>query len=130
MQGRCRRRLLAGLVVVIIAGGYGSWAVWRLGQRGGDSQSFDQPLVQLAARLTSLPEALRGARAQTYREQYLMAVIGHQRDTMLGLTVLILRMIGTVTAAGLGLILLTAGSTEWEIRSETPETAVPVVAEP
>ena len=35
-----------------------------------------------------------------------------------GLTLLALRLILAVTAGGFGLILLTAGSTEWEIRSE------------
>ena len=117
-RGRCRHRLLAGLLVLIVAGAYGTWAAWRLGKRGDDLRAFDQPLVRLASSLTSLPEPLKGARAQTGREHYLMSVIGHQRDTMLGLTLLVLRMIVIVTAAGIGLTLLTAGSIEWEIRSE------------
>lgn len=109
---------MAGLLVLVLAAAYGTWAAWRLGERGGDARAFDRPIVELAQRLTSLPEALRGARPQTQREVYLMAVIGHQQDTMRGLTVLVLRMILTVTVAGLGLVLLTAASTEWEIRSE------------
>jgi hypothetical protein len=37
----------------------------------------------------------------------------------IALTVLMLRMVAAATAGGIGLVLLTAGSTEWELRSET-----------
>ena len=40
-----------------------------------------------------------------------------QQDLLFGITVLLLRLVVTGTVAGVGLILLTAGSTEWELRS-------------
>jgi hypothetical protein len=52
------------------------------------------------------------------RELYLAAVITDQQDVMLGLVLFILRMIAAITSGGLGLVLVTAGATEWEVRSE------------
>ena len=69
------------------------------------------------------PVHLRAYVPQNDRELYLAAVISDQHDMINGLTVLALRLILAGTAGGFGLILLTAGSTEWEIRSEArPES--------
>lgn len=52
------------------------------------------------------------------RELYLVTVISDQQDTMFGLTLLVLRMILALTIGGFGLVLMTAGATEWEVLSE------------
>jgi hypothetical protein len=119
LRGRCRLCLIAGLVALTLAGSHGIWAARRFGRRGSDAQAFDQPLVRLAAQLTHPPAGLRGIEPRNNEELYLVTVISDQQDTLFGLTVFVLRMIGTVTAAGIGLVLLTAGATEWEIRSAT-----------
>lgn len=49
----------------------------------------------------------------------------HRQDALFGMTVLALRLIVALTVAGLGLVLLTAGSTEWELRSELAATSTP-----
>jgi hypothetical protein len=54
---------------------------------------------------------------------YLATVISDQHDMINGLTVLALRMVLALTAGGFGLVLLTAGSTEWELRSEVGSEA-------
>jgi hypothetical protein len=117
-QGRCRVRLLAGLFLLVLAVGYASFAGQRLSGRGNDDKGFDTPLIRLAHALTPLPVPMRGIQPQNDRELYLIAVISDQQDVMFGLTALVLRMIGSVVIGGVGLVLLAAGSTEWEIRSE------------
>ena len=102
-----------------MAAGYGLYAGQRFSRRNRDERAFDQPLVRLGRGLTPAPVHLRSVTPQNARELYLVTVISDQQDVMFGLTVLVLRMIATLTAGGLGLVLLTAGSTEWEIRSET-----------
>ena len=119
LRGTCRRRLVAGLMLMAVAVGYGMYAGQRLGQRGSDDHVLDQPLVRMARSMTPLPRHLGTIEPQNNRELYLVTVISDQQDVMFGLTLLILRMIVALTAGGFGLVLLVAGSTEWEIRSET-----------
>ena len=118
LRGRWRRRLLGGLVLLAAAAAYAGFAGAQMARRGGDDLAFDQPLVRMAARMNPPPAHLRAYAPQNGREVYLAAVISDQHDMINGLTVLALRLILAVTAGGCGLILLTAGSTEWEIRSE------------
>jgi hypothetical protein len=120
LRGRCRRRLVAGLLVMVLAAAYGSWAGGRFSRRGADTHVVDWPVVLVAARLTGLPAALRGVQPQNDRELYLLAVITDQQDVMFGMTLFMLRMIATLTVGGTGIVLIAAGSTEWELRSHTP----------
>jgi len=119
LRGRCRRRIIAGLLLLAVAAAYGAFAGLRMGRRGADQHAFDQPLVRLAQRIVPPPVHLSQYEPQNERELYLVTVISDQQDLLHGLTALVLRMIVSITAGGLGLVLLTAGSTEWEIRSET-----------
>ena len=121
LQGRCRRRLAVGLIMMAVAMAYGAWAGSHFGHRGPDTRALDWPVVQVAARLTGLPTAVSGIRPHDDRELYLLAVITDQHDMMFGMTVFMLRMIATLTVGGLGIALIAAGSTEWELRSRTPE---------
>jgi hypothetical protein len=118
LGGRCRRRIFAGLALLAVAAAYGSFAGLRMARRGADERAFDQPLVRLAQRMIPPPVHLRQYEPQNDRELYLVTVISDQQDLLHGLTALVLRVIASLTAGGLGLVLLTAGSTEWEIRSE------------
>jgi hypothetical protein len=118
LAGRCRRRLAAGLVLLALSGGIAFFAGRQFAHRGADLRAPDQPLVRLAADLTRAPDAVRALEPRDDRELYLLAVISDQRDMLFGLTVLILRAIVALTVGGLGIVLLTAGSTEWEIRTE------------
>ena len=118
LRGRCRLRIIVGLLLLAVAAGYAVYAGQRFGWRGNDDKGFDTPLVHLAHRITLAPLHLRSVQPQNNRELYLITVISDQQDVMFGLTALVLRMIATLTVAGVGLVLLTAGSTEWEIRSE------------
>ena len=120
LRGRCRRRLVTGLLMTALAVSYGSWAGGRFGRRGADTHVFDWPVVRVAARLTGLPAGMRGAQPQNDRELYLFAVITDQQDVMFGMTLFMLRMIATLTVGGLGMVLIAAGSTEWELRSRVP----------
>ena len=117
LHGRCRIRIAAGLIILVAAAGYAWYAGARFGTRSDDARVFDQPLVRLGHALTP-PPPLRGISPLNDRELYLVTVISDQQDIVFGLTMLVLRMIASATAAGIGLVLLTAGSTEWEIRSE------------
>lgn len=119
LRGACRRRLIAGLVLLALALGYGIYAGRQFGRRGSDAHVLDQPLVRAARGLTPAPRHLRSIEPANDRELYLVTVISDQQDVTFGLTLLILRTIVALTLGGLGLVLLTAGSTEWEIRSET-----------
>lgn len=123
LKGRCRRRLLGGLVLLAAAAAYAWFAGAHMARRGADDHAFDQPLVRVAAGMNPPPQHLWAYAPQNGREEYLAAVIRDQQDMINGLTLLALRVILAVTAGGFGLILLTAGSTEWEIRSEAaPES--------
>jgi hypothetical protein len=117
LEGRCRRRLTAGLVLLLVAAAYAVFAGLHMARRGADDHGFDRPLVRLAQRLNPPPVHLRQYLPQNDRELYLYTAVSDQRDLSIGLTALALRMIAVMTAGGLGLVLLTAGSTEWEIRS-------------
>jgi len=116
-HGRCRRNLLIGLALVALAAAYAIWGGQRFSTRGADAKAFDQVIVQFGGRIVGQPMHLRGLTPQNDRELYLLTVISDQRDVMVGLTILILRMILALSAGGLGMVLLTAGATEWEIRS-------------
>jgi len=118
LRGRCRRNLLGGLVLLLVALAYGIWAGNRFRSRGADATAFDQPIVRAAAGMVTAPPHLRTVKPQNDREVYLMAVVSDQHDVMLGLLVILLRLIVALTIGGLGLVLTTAGATEWEIRSE------------
>jgi hypothetical protein len=117
-RGRCRRNLLVGLVVFVLAGLYGTWAAHRFAARSDDTHAFDRALTQLAQPMVRQPAQLRTIEPRNITELYLMSIISDQRNALAGITVLMLRCIFALTAAGLGLVLLTAGATEWEVRSE------------
>ena len=123
LTGRCRARLAVGLLVLAIAIGYGLFAGQRFAHRSNDEKVFDQPLVRLGHALTPLPFDMSRFTPQSDRELYMAAVITDQQDINFGLTMLVLRMIVALTIGGIGLVLLTAGSTEWEVRSELPVDA-------
>jgi hypothetical protein len=118
LRGRCRRHLVTGVLILAATAAYAWFAGAHMARRGSDERAFDQPLVRLASRMNPLPVHLLQYQPQNDREFYLATVIKDQRDMITGLTVLMLRMIVALTAGGIGLVLLTAGSTEWEIRSE------------
>jgi hypothetical protein len=117
LRGRVRRRLLAGLVLLVAAGGHSIWAAQHLAVRNSDERAFDQVLVSAARSVTALPAPVRALAPQSGRELYLKAVLTDQQDLMFGMALFMLRMIVTVTVAFLGMVLVTAASTEWEIRS-------------
>lgn len=117
-RGRCRRRLLTGLVLMALAVTYGAFAGHRFGRRGSDHAAIDQPLVRMALAMNPQPRHLSSVTPQNNRELYLVTVISDQQDVLFGLTLLILRMIITLTVGGIGVVLVAGGSTEWEVRSE------------
>jgi hypothetical protein len=117
LRGRCRFRIIAGLLLLLIAAGYGAYAGQRFGSRGNDERALDSALARVGHALTPPPVHMGGITPLNDRELYLVTVISDQQDVMFGLTMLILRGIATLTIAGVGLVLLTAGSTEWELRS-------------
>jgi len=118
LNRRARRRLGGGFVLLLAALAYAGFAGFNMARRGADERAFDQPLVRLAVRMNPLPPHLFMYEPQTEREIYLAAAFRDQRDMAIALTALVLRLIGAVTAGGFGVILMTAGSIEWEIRSE------------
>jgi hypothetical protein len=122
LRGRCRRNLIVGLALMLISLVYGSWGAWHFGQRGPDVAAFDQPVVAAATRMVPPPLHLKTIVPDNSRELYLATVISDQQDVMYGLAVFILRMIAAITFGGLGLVLVTAGATEWEVRSELATT--------
>lgn len=118
-HGRCRRRLLAGLVLLALAAAYAAYGARQFGRRGADGSAFDRAVVvRLAHAMTPPPVHLRGIEPSNSRELYLLTVIADQQDVLTGLTVLLLRLIPAVTLGVLGMVLVTGGSTEWEVRSE------------
>lgn len=118
LRGRCKRRIVAGLILLLVAALYATYAGQRFGTRGNDDGVFDQQLARLGHLMTPPPVHMRSISPQNERELYLVTVVKDQQDITFGLTMLVLRMIATLTVGGIGLVLLTAGSTEWEIRSE------------
>ena len=131
-HGRCRRNLLVGLVFFLLAAGYGSWAAYRFASGDDGEHTFDRALVRLAAPMIREPIHLRSVHPRNITEFYLLSVIADDRDALVGMTVLVLRVIIALTAGGLGLVLLTAGATEWEIRSEVsgaPASVAPVAGQ-
>ena len=117
--GRCRRRLLTGLVLMLLAAGYGIHAARRFATRGADLSAFDAPVVvPLAQSLVPQPADLQRMEPTNTRELYLMAVISDQQDVLTGLVVLALRLIPALTVGALGIVLVAGGSIEWEVRSE------------
>ena len=117
-RSHARTRLLIGLVLLVIGLGYGSWAALRFGIRGADAVGFDRPIVDAARSLVPAPLVTQTMRPTNNRELVMMGAVFGQHDTVVGLTVLLLRLIAALTVVGFGLVLLTAGSTEWEVRSE------------
>jgi hypothetical protein len=117
-RGRCRRNLLTGLALMLLGCVYGGWGAHQFGQRGADRWAFDQPLVRTAQQMVPPPTHLKNVWPENDRELYLSAVITDQQDVMFGLVLLILRMILALTSGGLGLVLVAAGATEWEVRTE------------
>lgn len=120
-RGRCRRNLVAGLILFVLAGTYGTWAAYRFASDDDGAHAFDRVIVRAAPPMIRQPPHLRGIRPRNITELYLVSVISDQRDALVGMTVLALRGIVALTALGLGLVLLTAGATEWEVRSEVRE---------
>jgi hypothetical protein len=118
LRGRCRRRLAAGLLLLLLAAGHALWAGRHLSMRGSDDSAFDRYFVSAAREITAVPGPVRDLTPASNRELYLKAVITDQQDLAFGVTLFMLRMIVTLTVGGLGMVLLTAGSIEWEIRSE------------
>ena len=111
--------------MLLVAGGHAIWAANHLSVRGSDDRAFDQVLVSAARSVTALPEQALALTPQTDRELYLKAVVTDQQDLMFGMALFMLRMIVTVTIGGLGMVLLTAASTEWEIRSNRQPKPLP-----
>jgi len=118
LHSRARTRLLVGLVLLVIGLGYGSWAALRFGIRGGAASGFDRPIVNVARSLVPAPFVTQTMRPTNNRELVMMSTVFAQHDTVTGFAVLLLRLIAALTVVGFGLVLLTAGSTEWEVRSE------------
>ena len=118
LNRRARRRLAGGFALLLAALAYAGLAGFNMARRGADERAFDQPLVRLAVRMNPLPQHLFMYEPQTEREIYLAAAFRDQRDMSIALTALVLRLIAAVTAGGFGVILMTAGSIEWELRSD------------
>jgi hypothetical protein len=118
LNTRARRRLVGGLVLLLGALVYAAYAGSTLARRGADERAVDRPLVRLAVGMNPLPAHLSMYEPRTERELYLAAAFRDERDMSIALTAFVLRMILSVTAGGFGLILMTAGSIEWELRSE------------
>lgn len=117
LSGRTRRNLFGGLLLLAAGLGYGTWAIARLASRGAEPHAFDVPVIRVASTLVIPPDVRPAFTPTTDDETYLLAVITDQQDILFGLTVLLLRLVVAGTVAGLGLVLLTAGATEWEVRS-------------
>ena len=119
LNRRARWRLLAGLALLFLSLGYALWAGRRLGEPGLEGAAVDRPVIGVASRMTApLRRYLPEGEPKTDDEMLLRAVVRDQQDVVFGLTVLVLRLVVASTIGGLGLVLLTAGSTEWELRSE------------
>lgn len=122
-RGRARVRVLAGFGIMVLGLAYGSWAAGRLGHRGAERAAFDQPIVRAAGQIVWAPDRLPDLRPQTSNEVLLLALVRDQQDMVFGLTLLLFRAILALTVGGLGMVLLTAGSTEWELASRVHDDA-------
>lgn len=110
--------MIGGLLLLALASTHGLWAARHLAVRGSDARAFDQVLVRAAREAAPLPALVERITPQNDNELYLKAVITDQQDLMFATVLFVLRMVVTVTLSLLGMVLLTAGSIEWEIRSE------------
>ena len=119
LNTRARWRLLGGLALLFVSLAYGTWAARRLAMPGGEDTAVDRPLVHVATRLNAPLQVRVEGEPKTDDEYYLRVLVRDQADVMLAMTVLILRLGIAGACAGFGLVLLTAGSTEWELRSES-----------
>ena len=117
-HSQARTRLLTGLVLLVIGLGYGSWAALRFGIRGSDAVGFDRPIVDAARSLVPAPVVTQTMRPTNNRELVMMGAVFGQHDTVVGSYCAAVAVIAALTVVGFGLVLLTAGSTEWEVRSE------------
>ena len=119
LNRRARWRMLAGLALLFLSLAYATVAGKGLGQPGLEADALDRPVVRMASTLTApLRRFVPGGEPRTEDERLLRALVRDQQDVVLGLTVLLLRLVVASTVGGLGLVLLTAGATEWELRSE------------
>ena len=117
LKGRCRRNLALGLLGLLIALQYGGWTAWQFSRPRIDLAAFDRPLLRAAASMVPPSDRLDHLRISNPTELYLSGVIYYQQDLLFALSLLTLRGIVTLTLTGLSLVALTAGATEWEIRS-------------
>ena len=85
-NGKCKQRLLAGLVLMFFAATYALYAGQHFAQRGADLSAFDRWLVvaRLADALLPRPGHLAHIEPGNDRELYLMAVITDQHDVLNG----------------------------------------------
>lgn len=117
LVGPLRRRLLGGLALLVVAIAYGGWAAVHLARPGAERDTFDGPVVRFASRIVTAPDVDVPFAPGSENEVYLLAVIRAQQDVVFGVTLLLFRCGAATVLAGLGLVLLTAGATEWEVRS-------------
>lgn len=132
LVGSVRYRLLGGLGLLVLAMWYGSWAAAHLARHGAERDAFDRPVVNFASRIVTAPDVEVRFVPKTEDEVYLLAVVRAQQDTVFGVTLLLFRWILTSVVAGMGMVLLTAGATEWEVRSALASAQTPgaMTAEP
>lgn len=127
LVGPLRHRLLGGLALLVLSLWYGTWAAAHLARPGAERDTFDAPVVRFASRLVTAPDVDVPFDARTENEVYLLAIVRAQQDIVFGVTLLLLRCGSAAIVAGLGLVLLTAGATEWEVRSSLrPDLPTPV----
>ena len=81
-RGRCRRNLLIGLALFVLAGLYAAWSTHRFAARSDDTRAFDRPVTMLAEPITRQPGPLRSIRPRDVTEFYLMSVISDQREAL------------------------------------------------
>lgn len=117
LSGRCRRRMAWGLALLALGLCYAGWSGVRLA-RGEPRSTIDAPIANAAAVMVAPPALPRGFDLNDDRQVDLFAAVLNRQDALFGMTVLMLRLIVAFTVAGLGLVLLTAGSTEWQLLSE------------
>jgi hypothetical protein len=104
---------------MLVGGAYALYAGRHFAQRGADRSAFDGGVVvPMADALLPQPPDLQAVEPANSRELYLMTVISDQQDVLNGLLVLLVRLIPAATVGALGIVLVAAGSIEWEIRSE------------
>lgn len=122
LVGAARHRLFGGLVLLVLALWYGAWSAAHLTRPGAERDTFDRPIVRFASTLVTAPDVEVPFSPKTENEVYLLAVVRSQQDIVFGVTLLLFRCGAAAIMAGLGLVLLTAGATEWEVRSALAST--------